>query len=118
MLCSCTECNIRIPRGNPWIFGKDYLFCSSSCRYKFFTTNPGLENKPTDPYRIPEQTQPIYMPKVPSLRIIPKHNEEPPKEVPKEVPEDVPEDVPKENVEPNISTNRDIFNLYFMQFLS
>ena len=80
MLCNCTECNIRIPRGNPWIFGKDYLFCSSSCRYNFFDANPNLKNKPPDTYRIPEQTQPIYIPKVPSLRIICNNIEESPKE--------------------------------------
>ena len=125
MLCNCTECNIKIPRGNPWIFGKDYLFCSSSCRYNFFTANPNLENKPPDPYRIPEQTQPIYMPKVPSLRIISKHNnEEPPKEIPKEVPKEVPKEIPKEvpkevleeNVEPNISSKREILNYILCNF--
>ena len=105
MLRSCTECNIKILQGNPWIFGKDYLFCSSSCRYTFFTANPNLENKPTNPYRIPEQTQPIYMPKVPSLWIIPKHNkEEPPKEV------------PEENVDPNISTKTEILNYILCYF--
>ena len=88
MLCNCTECNIRIPRGNPWIFGKDYLFCSSSCRSNFFIDNPNLENKPPDPYRIPEQSQAIYIRKVPSLLIIPKYNNEPTKEVPEEIPEE------------------------------
>lgn len=113
MLCSCTECNIKIPRGNPWIFGKDYLFCSSSCRYKFFTANPDLENKPTNPYRIPEQTQQIYMPKVPSLWIIPKHNnEEPPKEGHNEGHK---EDL-EENMEPNIATKREILNYILCNF--
>ncbi len=113
MLCNCTECNIKIPSGNPWIFGKDYLFCSSSCRYKFFTANPNLENKPSDPYRIPEQTQQIYMPKVPSLWIIPKHNnEEPPKEGHKEGHK---EDL-EENMEPNISTKREILNYILCNF--
>ena len=117
MLCNCTECNIKIPRGNPWIFGKDYLFCSSSCRYKFFTANPNLENKPTNPYRIPEQTQPIYMPKVPSLWIIPKHNnEEPPKEIPKEIPKEGHKEDLEENMEPNISRNREILNYILCNF--
>lgn len=80
MLYNCTECNIRMTPGNPWIFGKDYLFCSSTCRNNFFTANPNLESKPLDTYRIPEQTQSIYMPKVPSLRIISYNIEEPPKQ--------------------------------------
>ena len=121
MLCNSTECNIRISSGNPWIFGKDYLFCSSTCRSNFFIANPNLENKPPDPYRIPEQTQAIYIRKVPTLWIIPKYNNEPNKEVPKEVPEEVPEEVPKEvpkevlkeNIKP---TKKDVLNYILCNF--
>ena len=71
MLCVCTKCNNIIPKGKPLIFGKDYLFCSTTCRYNFFNDNPHIENKKCDVDRIPEQTKPIYMPKLPSLVIIP-----------------------------------------------
>ena len=82
MICNCcTECNNIIPQGCPWVFGKDYLFCSSNCRYKFLNDNPNLENKCTISKRVPEETQPIYIPKVSSLLVIHINNtEEPPKE--------------------------------------
>ena len=108
MLCNCTECNIRISSGNPWIFGKDYLFCSSTCRSNFFIANPNLENKPRDPYRIPEQTQAIYIRKVPSVWIIPNYNNEP-----KEVPKEIPDEVPKENIKP---TKREVVNYILCNF--
>jgi len=104
MLCNCTECNIRISRGNPWIFGKDYLFCSSTCRSNFFIANPNLENKPPDPYRVPEQSEAIYIRKIPSLWIIPKYNK-PTKQIIKEIPD--------QNIEP---TKMDLLNYILCNF--
>ena len=66
MIYECTECDNIIPQGKSWVFGKDYLFCSTDCRDIFLLKNPNIQNI-TIPNRIPEQT-PAYFesPSLPS----------------------------------------------------
>lgn len=60
MIYECTECDTIIPQGKSWVFGKDYLFCSTECRRIFLLRNPDIQNNITIPCRRPEQTQPYY----------------------------------------------------------
>ena len=69
MIYECTECDTIIPQGKPWVFGKDYLFCSTECRREFLLRNPDIQKNITIPCRMPEQTQPYYASAPPPLII-------------------------------------------------
>ena len=71
MIYECTECDSIIPKGKSWVFGKDYLFCSTECRREFLLRNPDIQKNITIPCRIPEQTQPYYASAPPPLIILP-----------------------------------------------
>ena len=61
MIYECTECDTIIPQGKSWVFGKDYLFCSTECRRIFLLRNPDIQNNITIPCRMPEQTHLIML---------------------------------------------------------